>query len=82
MGDRDAPPAPHPAPAPDWVLGSDGHWKPPPMTGDGMSRRPGTARTVVQEAPATHRTVGPAVIVAVILVIAALAYLAQVALGA
>lgn len=28
------PPTPeHPPPAPDWILGDDGHWKPPPFTG-------------------------------------------------
>jgi len=52
------------------------------MTGDGMSRRQGTTRTVVAETPATHRKVGPAVIFSVMLVIAALAYLAKVALFA
>ena len=28
----------HPPPAPDWILGDDGHWKPPPFGSGGGSR--------------------------------------------
>lgn len=26
----------NPPPAPDWVMGDDGHWKPPPFDGGGQ----------------------------------------------
>lgn len=77
MGHRDAPTAPHPAPAEDWILGSDGHWRPPPFLDSGPKRK--TSTTVVED-PVAARRVGPAVIFSVMLVIAALAYLAYVAL--
>jgi hypothetical protein len=79
MGQRDAPTAAHPAPADDWILGSDGHWKPPPMMDSGTKR---TRSTVVVEDPVASRRVGPAVIISVMLVVAAVAYLAYIALHA
>lgn len=42
------PPTPqHPPPAPDWILGEDGHWRPPPFTaGSGRPRpNPGPGQT-------------------------------------
>ena len=80
MGHRETPTAPHPAPAPDWILGSDGHWRPPPF----LDRAPqGTLeRTVVVDpsAPSKPHKVGAGTIFAVILVIAAVSYLAWIAL--
>jgi hypothetical protein len=81
MGHRDAPAAAHPAPEPDWILGSDGHWKPPPMVGDRPTRRPGVTTVVAAPTEAERTKVGPAVIFSVILVIAAISYLAYVAFG-
>jgi len=82
MGQRDAPATPHPAPAPDWILGSAGRWHPPPII-DGGTRR-SLDRTVVvrDDAPSTPHKVGAGVIFAVILVILAVSYLAWVALVA
>ena len=82
MAHRETPTAPHPAPAPDWILGSDGHWRPPPFLDQGP--RGNLQRTVVVDdsAPPRPHKVGPAVIVSVMLVIAAVAYLARVALFA
>lgn len=81
MGHRDAPTAPHPAPAPDWILGSDGHWRPPPFLDSAPRRRRST--TVVDDSvpPPPHK-IGAAVIFSVILVIVAVSYLAYVALSA
>lgn len=33
----------HPPPAPDWILGEDGHWKPPPFGATGSARPTGPA---------------------------------------
>lgn len=80
MGQRDAPTAPHPAPAPDWILGSDGHWRPPPFLD--QAPRSKLERTVVVDdsAPPKPHKIGAAVIFSVILVIVAVSYLAHVAL--
>jgi hypothetical protein len=80
MGQRDAPAAPHPAPADDWILGSDGHWRPPPLTEIGPQR--GLERTIVvhEDAPPVPHKVGAGTIIAVMVVIAAVAALAWVAL--
>lgn len=79
MGHRDTPTAPHPAPAPDWILGSDGHWRPPPFLDNAPKRKRSTTVVDASVPPPPHK-VGPAVVFAVILVIAAVAYLAYVAL--
>jgi hypothetical protein len=79
MGHRDAPTAPHPAPAPDWILGDDGHWRPPPFLGD-APRRVRSTTVVDPDAPPPPHKVGAGVIVSVILVIVAVAYLAWIAL--
>jgi hypothetical protein len=81
MGNRDAPTAPHPSPAPDWILGSDGHWKPPPFL-DTSPKRSRPTTVVDDTVPPPPHKVGPAVIIAVMLVIAAVSYLAWIALGA
>lgn len=81
MGHRDPRAAPHPAPAPDWILGSDGHWRPPPFLDTAPKRRRSTTVVDPDAPPAPHR-IGPAVIVSVILVIAAVSYLAWLALHA
>jgi hypothetical protein len=81
MGHRDAPTEPHPAPAPDWILGSDGHWRPPPFF-DAVPKRARSTTVVDPEGPPAPHKVGAATIVAVILVIVAIASLAKVALFA
>jgi len=81
MGHRDAPTEPHPAPAPDWILGSDGHWKPPPFL-EGVPKRTRSTTVVDPEAPPAPHKVGAGTIIAVILVIVAIAALAKVALFA
>jgi hypothetical protein len=79
MGQRETSTAPHPAPAPDWILGSDGHWRPPPFLDSAPKRRRSTT-VVDQDAPPPPHKVGAGVIFSVILVIVAVAYLAYVAL--
>jgi hypothetical protein len=80
MANRDAPTAPHPAPAEDWILGEDGHWRPPPFRDAPRQRRLDRTIVVGPEVPPKPQKIGPAVIVSMILVIAALSYLAYVAL--
>lgn len=87
MAARSAPTAAHPPPAPDWILGHDGHWKPPPFSAAGVptptSRR--SPATVEADAPDEHPSpragIGAAVVLAVILVVVAVAYLGWISLG-
>ena len=87
MAPRPAPTADHPPPAPDWILGSDGHWKPPPFSADG-SLTPTPRRSAAtaapdddsDEPPATRSSPGAGVVFAVILVVLAVSYLAWVSL--
>ncbi|QYG92400.1 hypothetical protein HC251_08060 [Iamia sp. SCSIO 61187] len=88
MAARSAPTAAHPPPAPDWILGHDGHWKPPPFSADGSptptSRR--SAATVdpgdgADERSSTRSSPGAGVVFAVILVVLAVSYLAWICLG-
>lgn len=79
MGHRDAPTEPHPAPAPDWILGSDGHWRPPPFL-DSAPKRKRSTTVVDLDGPPAPLTIGAGGIFAVILVVVAIAYLAYIAL--
>lgn len=85
MAARPAPTAPHPPPAPDWILGRDGHWKPPTLSADGSPTRIATPESTpdgdrTEEHASTSSGPGAGVILAVILVVLAVAYLAWISL--